>query len=473
MKILLLQKLLDKNFEKTFLISGEKHITYGQFLILVSKICNFLISRPEKYIFINAEKNEFTLAAYFACAKLGKIAAFIDPMSKSPKQFLSLSNNGFYFSSTLYDELKNYDYTMIDNADQTEDNEMSEIIFTTGTTGNPKGVLLSHNTVYMTAKNINKFTNLKSTDVEMHMMPISHSFGLARIRCCVIAGCPIVLHNGFGNLNSFFESLEKNKGSVISTVPAGILFLLKLAQGKIKNFSDQVRMIELGSAPMTKEEKMLLLETLPLTDICMHYGLTEASRSTFLNFNNDIDYIDSVGKPNFGTNLLILNSKKEKCKVNELGEICIKGTNLFTNYIFTESKASFYNDYFQTGDYGYLNDHGYLFFQARKDEMMNIAGKKVSPLEIEKYLNRLSYIKESACVQSRNLNTGLDEIKAYIVLNPFFPIDKNFSSNINFEIKKELKKYIEYYKIPTSIVNIGKIPKSSNGKILRNKLKEK
>lgn len=468
MKIPLLQSLIEHNSDKTFLISAEKRITYGKFLILVSKICNFLNERTERYIFINAEKNEFTLAAYFACAKLGKIAAFIDPMSKFPEQFLSLTNNSFYFSSTLYDELKDREYIMIDNSDQTEDNEMSEIIFTTGTTGNPKGVLLSHNTVYKTAKNINKFTNLKSTDVEMHMMPISHSFGLARIRCCIIAGCPIVLHNGFGNLNLFFESLKKNKGSVISTVPAGINFLLKLAKQKIEKFSDQIRMIELGSAPMTKEEKMLLLEVLPNTDICMHYGLTEASRSTFLNFSNDINFIDSVGKQNFGTNLLILNSKKEICKVNELGEICIKGTNLFSKYIFTESKASFHNGYFQTGDYGYLNEQGYLFFQARKDEMMNIAGKKVSPLEIEKYLNKLSYIEESACIQSKNSNTGLDEIRAYIVLK-----DSNCPSNISFEIKKELKNHIEYYKIPTSIINIGKIPKSSNGKILRNKLKEK
>ncbi len=369
MKILLLQKLLSQNTEKTFLITSDKYISYGQFLILVSKICNLLIHRSEKYIFINAEKNEFTIAAYLACAKLGKIAAFIDPMSKSPEQFLSLSSNGFYFSSELYNELKNCDYTLIDSADQIENNEMSEIIFTTGTTGNPKGVLLSHNTVYRTAENINKFTNLQSTDVEMHMMPISHSFGLARVRCCIIAGCPIVLRNGFGNLNLFFESLQNNKGSVISTVPAGILFLLKLAQEKIKSFSGQVRMIELGSAPMTKDEKILLSETLPHTDICMHYGLTEASRSTFLNFKSDINYIDSVGKPNFGTEVLILNSQKERCKNNELGEICVKGTNLFSDYVFTESKASFYNDYFQTGDYGFLNDDGYLFFQARKDEI--------------------------------------------------------------------------------------------------------
>ena len=76
-------------------------------------------------------------------------------------------------------------------------------------------------------------------------------------------------------------------------------------------------------------------------------------------------------------------------------------------------------------------------------------------------------IEESACIQSKNSNTGLDEIKAYIVLK-----DLNSQSDISFEIKKELKKHIEYYKIPTSIINIGKIPKSSNGKILRNSMRD-
>jgi len=226
-------------------------------------------------------------------------------------------------------------------------------------------------------------------------------------------------------------------------------------------------MIELGSSPMTSEAKIELSEILPKTDICMHYGLTEASRSTFLNFRDDYKFIGSVGKANYGTKILVVDEKGNKCLNNESGEICIAGTNLFSKYIFSNVKPKYIEEYFKTGDYGYLDENGYLFFQGRKDDMMNISGKKVSPIEIEKYINQIDFIEDVACQQKENKITGLIEIKAFVVLN----IKKSNKNWIN-EIKKYLKNKIEHYKIPSTIVNIDSIPRTHNGKILRSNLKE-
>jgi len=467
MKIQLINSLLNHPKEKVFLFIKEKCITYGDFLVLVSKSITYLSKINKNYIFILAEKNEYTLAIYFACLKIGKIACFVDPLSKSPEKFVKLAEEeGFLFSNKDYSEIISCDFDLINNSSQINHNEMSEIIFTTGTTGDPKGVLLSHDTVFETAKNINRFTQLSSSDIEIHMMPISYSFGLARIRCCILQGCSIIFHDGFGNLLDFFKSLEKHKGTVISTVPAGIIFLMKLAKEKLMDYRSQIKMIELGSSPMTANDKKLLAEILPKTQICMHYGLTEASRSTFLNFKNDLRNINSVGKANFGTEISIMGENGFVLKENEPGEICIKGSNLFSKYIFSDHKPNFYNDYFRTGDYGYINDEGYLFFEARKDEMINIAGKKISPIEIEKYLNQISYIKDSACIEVINKKTGFNEIKAFVILSG--SIIKDFEKSVKLILKKEL----EYYKIPTSIDVVEKIPKSHNGKILRKELKE-
>ena len=468
MNIQFIESLLNQPKNKPFLIIQDRIISYKDFLVLLSKTISFLSKTNKKYIFINAEKNEFTLAAYFATLKLGKIAAFIDSLSKFPEKFVNLANkDGFYISNNDYQKITSLDYTLIDDSEQLNHNEMSEIIFTTGTTGTPKGVLLSHKTTLRTAININRFTGLDNKDIEIHMMPISHSFGLARIRCCILKGCTIVFQNGFGNLISFFETLEKYNGTVISTVPAGIEFLVKLTKDKISNYSSQIRMIELGSSPMSPESKIALTNLLPKTDICMHYGLTEASRSTFLNFQKDSEFIGSVGKANLGTEIIIVDEVGNKCKYNESGEICIKGTNLFSNYIFTNKEPEYYKEFFKTGDYGYLDKNGYLFFKGRKDEMMNIAGKKVSPLEIEKNINNISFIDDSACIQTTNTKTGLVEIKAFVVLSDDLLID-----SFENKIKKDLKNNIEYYKIPTTIVNIASIPRSHNGKILRTKLSE-
>jgi long-chain acyl-CoA synthetase len=468
MKIKFIEALLSHPQNKTFLITNDDIITYGHFLELISKTIVFLEKSDKKYIFINAEKNEFTLAAYFASQKLGKITCFVDPLTKSPEKFTKLAkDNYFFFTNKVYQEISDIKCDTIKNSDQITYNSFSEVIFTTGTTGKPKGVLLSHETIYQTAKNINLFTKLKNDDVEMHMMPLSHSFGLARVRCSIIAGNTMVFLNGFGNLVTFYDHLEKFKGSVISTVPAGLQFLIKLSKDRISNFSSQIKMIELGSSPMSKEEKISLTKILPFTNICMHYGLTEASRSTFLNFKDDIKFADSVGKQNYGTDIKIFNSNGKESVEGESGEICIKGTNLFSKYIFCNDKASFYGNYFRTGDFGYMNNLGYLFFEGRKDDMINVAGKKVSPLEIEKSINEISFVNESACIEVKNKKNDLIEIIAFVSVNS----EESFQSLVN-KIKKYLKNKIEYYKIPSTFINIDTIPKTTSGKILRNKLKE-
>ena len=468
MKIKFIEALLSQPKDKPFLIINNEIITHGDFLILISKTISFLKKNEKDYIFINAEKNQFTLAAYLASQKLGKISCFIDPLTKSPEKYTRLADkNFFYFSNMNYKEVLLSKSKSLTNGDQVCSNPLSEIIFTTGTTGKPKGVLLSHETIYETAKNINQFTKLKNNDVEMHMMPISHSFGLARIRCSILKGNTIVLMNGFGNMIGFYQNLEKYKGTVISTVPAGINFLIKLSKEKLTEFKSQIRMMELGSSQMTRQEKINLVNVLPNTDICMHYGLTEASRATFLNFRKEIKYIESVGKQNFGTKIKILNSEGQHCPADVPGEICIKGTNLFSDYIFCDTKPLFYENYFRTGDYGYINKMGYLFFEGRKDDLINVAGKKVSPLEIEKNINKISFVKESACIAFNNKKNGLTEIKAYVVVKK-----KSSFKSLSYEIIKYLRNEIEYYKIPSTFVNIDEIPRTNNGKILRNKLKD-
>lgn len=468
MKIELINSLLNQPPNKTFLVTNNKVLSYKEFLEIVSKTISFLEKIDKKFVFINAEKNEFTLAAYLAVAKLGKISAFIDPLSKYPKKYVELSRGqGFYFSNDDYQKVMECKFEPILDSEQVSNNYLSEIIFTTGTTGEPKGVLISHDTVLKTAMNINKFTGLKKNDIEMHMMPISHSFGLARVRCCILEGCTIIFQNGFSNLVSFFNDLENYKGTVISTVPAGVQFLLKLTKNKISNYKSQIRMIELGSSPMTSQSKIQLAELLPFTDICMHYGLTEASRSAFLNFKKDNKFISSVGRANFGTEIIIIDEKGNKCPSNHSGEICILGTNLFSEYIFTKVKPQYHKGYFKTGDYGYLDDNGYLFFQGRKDEIMNIAGKKVSPLEIEKFINEIHFVEDTVCLQTENKVSGVGEIKAFVVLK-----NNKLKEDWVNEIKKYLKNKIEYYKIPSTIVKIDSIPKSHNGKILRHQIKE-
>ena len=126
-----------------------------------------------------------------------------------------------------------------------------------------------------------------------------------------------------------------------------------------------------------------------------------------------------------------------------------------------EFKNDFYGDYFRTGDWGHIDDDGYIYLVSRKKEIINVGGKKVSPIEVEEHLNEIDGIEESACVGVHDDVLG-EVVKAFCVC----------SKNLDFEeVKKILFKKIETYKIPALFEVIKELPKTQNGKLQRLLLK--
>jgi long-chain acyl-CoA synthetase len=147
------------------------------------------------------------------------------------------------------------------------------------------------------------------------------------------------------------------------------------------------------------------------------------------------------------------------------GELCVKGNHVCSGYwgqsedIF---KSDFCGDYFKTGDWGYKDDSGYLYMISRKKEIINVGGKKVSPIEVEEALNKFPGIRESACIGFHDDVLG-EVVKAFVT--------GDTTSDDDVAIKKELMKRLENYKVPAVIEHIEEIPKTQNGKIQRLKLK--
>lgn len=221
----------------------------------------------------------------------------------------------------------------------------------------------------------------------------------------------------------------------------------------------------MGSASFSKDEKEELAALLPWTKICMHYGLTEASRSAFMEFHDDIDALDSVGKASPNTLIKIFDESGVECKNGIEGEICIKGQHVMRGYLKTDNTSAFFGNYFRTGDWGYLDHQGYLYLISRKKDLINIGGKKVSPQEVEDQLNKLEGIEDCACIGVPDPDGILGEVvKAYIV--------KSGKKILTPEcINEFLEDRLESYKIPVSYEWIDKIPRTQNGKIQRNLLK--
>lgn len=210
------------------------------------------------------------------------------------------------------------------------------------------------------------------------------------------------------------------------------------------------------------------MNLLPGTRICMHYGLTEASRSCFISFHDDEQHLNAVGKPSPNTDIKIFDGEGREVPDGINGEICVKGNHVCSDYWGMpkeEFHKDFFGDYFRTGDFGHKTPEGYVYLVSRIKEIINVGGKKVSPMEVEEALNEYPGIKESACVGVHDDVLG-EVVKAYYVT------DNGSDEDIDVaKVHKFLFGKIETYKIPAQYERISEIPKTQNGKIQRLKLK--
>jgi long-chain acyl-CoA synthetase len=231
----------------------------------------------------------------------------------------------------------------------------------------------------------------------------------------------------------------------------------------------QLRYIEIGSSAMPMEQKRLLMNALPKTRVCMHYGLTEASRSAFLSFHDDTEKLESVGRPSAGVEMRIVDEHGVEVRDGIEGQIEVRGGHLMSSYWHDAglTRDSMRDGWLRTGDLGWRDPEGYYYLKARSSEIINVGGRKVSPQEIEDVLTGHPAVAECACVGIPDPQ-GLsgEMISAYLVADPASGELPGFP-----ELAKLLRQSLEPYKIPRKFTWIAELPKSTSGKVLRRKLR--
>lgn len=465
---------------KTALIAKKKSFSYKELFenIWASKEILEIEHNISKgdIVILAANKNVAFVFTYFALHLIGAKVMPIDEKinqdrfkfildKTSPKLIVGLENKINSIKVIEFDcfiDLKLSSVPSNISFPKLDDN--ADILFTTGTTGEPKGVVLSHRNITQSANNINSFIGNNHKDTELLAMPISHSFGLARLRCVLSVGGTLVLLGSIVNMKRMFRMFDEYKVTGLGLVPASWSYIKKMSGNKLAEYSNQLNYIEFGSAYMSAEDKMALTKLFSNTRLCMHYGLTEASRSTFMEFNTSIDYLNTVGKPSPNVIINIFDENGNELYKEEEGEICIKGDHVSREYLNVEKNNLFYGEYFRTGDIGLINNKNYIVLKGRSKELINVGGKKVSPIEIENKIKELDSELESVCIGINDPQDVLGEVvKAFVVKG---------SSICDFEqIDDFLKKNLEKHKVPVKYEWINEVPKTSSGKIQRQKLK--
>lgn len=460
----------EKYAAKTAIVMNGKEVSYselGKNIRKAAKVMQQMGIKAGDRIVLSAHKDVEYVYIYFASHILGVTNVIVD--AESNKERLHYIEDriqpvccfGYQsetFSSKSFDELCIEDATeIVCDSKSFSANDIAEILFTTGTTGAPKGVCLSYYNIFSSACNINEYIGTLTEDVELLGLPICHSFGMGRIRCTLLKGATIVVLGNFANVRAFLKMIEQHHVTGFGVVPAAWAYIRKMSGTRIAKYANQIKYIEIGSAAMPLETKREMLEMFPNTRICMHYGLTEASRNCFQEFH-DTEHLDSIGKPVCDkVDVKIFNEEGNELPDGEGGEICVKGNMVLARYLEeSDTKKAFFGEYFRTGDCGYKNPEGYIYLLGREKELINVGGKKVSPMEVEDAIMSLG-VGDCVCVPMKDENGIMGELVFCYIL-------KNSTSLTFEEIAEGIVDKLEVYKRPVAYDWIDSIPMTASGK---------
>lgn len=467
---------------KMAIVCGNRSLSYDELGRAVADRAAFLsgecgLARGERVVLLAESDHEF-IATYLAVHSLGAVCAPLDPRTAadrlaktvqrlSPRIVISREPLPQASQRQLrFSELAAGAASSPPAVDVPMD-QAADILFTTGTTADSKGVVLSHGALATACAHINRFIRTRADAVEVLPLLLSHSFGLGRLRCVLSLGATLVLVPGFANAGRVIRALADHRATGFASVPAGIAILLS-DDDALAPFADQLDYIEIGSSAMPIEQKRRLMELLPKTRLCMHYGLTEASRSAFIEFHADGKKLDSIGRPSPGVELRI--DEEPGRAPGDTGQIEIRGGHLMSGYWQDpELTANTLQDgWLRTGDLGRRDGDGYFYLESRADDVINVGGRKVLPREIEEILVEHPDIAECACVGVPDPQ-GLsgEMIAVWLVPKQADAVRPPFS-----ELAKLLRRKLEPYKVPRKFFWTGKIPRTDGGKVLRRRLRE-
>jgi long-chain acyl-CoA synthetase len=462
--------------------SGTSGVTYGELwerVLLAAQVLREHGVEPGDRVVLAAPREPEFLYAYFACHLVRAIVVPYEP-DIAPPRFESivdllrpriiLTNRPMPVeapkcrSLALAALIHSAERPPAEEFVEPDPGQPADILLTSGTTGKPKGVVLSHGNILAAAGNINEFIGNTAEDREAVALPLSHSFGLGRVRCQILAGGALILTRGFQFPKQMFEVMRSWRATGFSFVPAAWAMLTRLTGEKLGEFSPELRYIEIGSASMPKAEKEHLMRLFPRTRICMHYGLTEASRSAFIEFHESRNRLDSVGRPTPNVEIRIADEEGHALAPGLVGKIQIRGAHVMGGYWDADSRERLQGGWLRSGDLGYRDQEGYLYVCGREDDVINIGGRKVHPTEVEQALLRHERIGEAICVASPDPITG-EAIQAFLVARPG---DGELPSEET--LADFLRARLEEYKIPVGFAWVSSIPTNSSGKVERKAL---
>ena len=346
--------------------------------------------------------------------------------------------------------------------------DLSEILFTTGTTGKSKGIEVTFGCNVAIAQNVIDSVGMEKDEIELITTPINHSLAIRRSYGAIYNGSSIVLTDGIKFVEDFFKLLDRYKITAITFVPAILEHVLKFAKDRFATYDNQFHYIQLGSAPLSETNKEILTKMFPTTRLYNTYGATESGCTVILEFSKYGHKKKCIGRTTVNTEILFVDDKRNivEASLEKPGILAFKGKmNMRSYYKEPEitKEVMDENGVVYTNDLGYLGEDGLVYLLGRQGDVINMGGIKIAPTEIEEVAMKHEMIKDCACIPIKDEITG-EAPKLFVTLNEGYQLDQK-------ELSKYLLSKLESLKVPKTFEVIDEIPRTFNGKIIRKQLK--
>ena len=364
----------------------------------------------------------------------------------------------------LYDDLLNTNPKPIKDIFRPISNDPLVIIFTSGTTGRPKGAVINHNNTFNHAMITIETWGITNKDRSLLYLPMSHVGGTNnQLAVSIYSGQTSIFIDSF-KAKQILELIHTHKITRFGAVPTIYRIMIKECNLKEYNLSS-VRHVVISGEARSPDLITKIKDGFSNAAILSSWGMSETSGYfTFTKPNDSLDkVIETEGAPGKGLLMKVIKNNGTLAKTNEIGELFVKGKTVISTYMDKEdNKGIFENGWLKTGDLGFLDEGNYLHFVGRSKEMYISGGYNVYPKEVEAYLNALPGVNASCVI-------GIpDEIWGEIGV-AFFVFEKNCSMDIK-TIEKYCKEGLATYKRPKKIYIVKELPRNSIGKIQKNTL---
>ena len=351
---------------------------------------------------------------------------------------------------------------------QVNGDDVTLILFTSGTTGEPKSVPLTHANLIASVKNIAATYKLTDKDSTLTIMPLFHMHGLMASLFATLGtgGVAVMPSGGKFAASSFFSELVENQCTWFTAVPTMHHILLNTSEGKQLLRRSNLRFVRscssaLAPALLEQVEKLYGVEALEA------YAMTETSHQMTSNPMGGKRKPGTVGVAQGSVEIGVFDSNGKQVKIGEHGEVCVKGPTVTKGYLNNPSAnaTAFYGPYFRTGDQGFMDADGFLTITGRLKELINRGGEKISPIEVDSVLLSHPNIAEAVCFGMPDLKFG-EVVGAAVVLRPG-------STLTEADIKKFVSTKLAAFKVPVRVFIAAALPRTATGKIQRRLVADK